>query len=210
MALVVFEQMAIHPSAPSPHIYLSASPEVRLFRASNGQPITVYRHGEPWSGDAEDIGDELRNGDFAVLIEGVSPSSLPDQTADDFAGYSFFPPFYGPDDPTSQGSWGTYVGLYCKDDVDRYSYYENDSIRFSVEVKPNIHLIPDWNRDRAINGTDATWNTNSSPYRFWVNDDSDSGDIAEGDSDIPAKPEVFGGGVALPTIKIRKSTGAAT
>ncbi len=188
MGLVVFKQMVIHPNAPSPHIYLSASPEVRLFRASTRQPIRVYRHGGPWSDETEDIGDELRNGDVAVLVEGISPSLAPSQTADNTVnGWPYIPPYYGVGDPTSQGTWGTYVGLYCKDDVDRYPSLENDMIRFSVEVKPNIHIIPDWNRDRQITEGDKGWNTDFAPFRFWINDDNDAGDIAEGNSDIPGQ-----------------------
>jgi hypothetical protein len=201
MGVVVFEQMIIHSNAPTPHIYLSASPELRLYRASTGEPITFYKHGEPWDGyesiedynlrkpgfDAiEDIGDELRSGELAIFVEGISRSSVPNQTADNVLdGWRFFPPYYGEGDPTSQGSWGTYVGLYCKEDVDRYPAFENDMIRFSVEVRPNIHLVPDWNRDRQIDLADEKESTNGLSFRFWINDDCDNGDIAEGNSDLP-------------------------
>jgi len=208
MGLVVFKQMIIHSNAPTPHIYLSASSELRLYRASGdraGEPITFYKRGEPWDGcesiedynlrkpgfdEVEDIGAELRLGDLAVFVEGISPSSDPNQTADKITspgGFGQYPPFYGRgSNPTSQGSWGTYVGLYCKDDVDRYPAFENDMIRFSVEVRPNIGLIPDWNRDRKIDVDDMGQPTNRL-FRFWVNDDADNGVVADGDSDVPGQ-----------------------
>ncbi|MFA7256541.1 MAG: choice-of-anchor Q domain-containing protein, partial [Kiritimatiellales bacterium] len=225
MGLVVFKQMVIHSNAPTPHIYLSASPDVHLYRASTGQPITFYERGEPWDGSEdiddynqskpgfsgiEDIGNELRSGDLAILVEGIAPSSPPNQTADKVIDEWFgrYPPFYGlPHNPTTQGSWGTYVGLCCKEDEDRYPAFANDMLRFSVEIKPEIHLIPDWNRDRQIDNTDKTWNTNSSPYRFWVNDDSDSGDIAEGDSDIPGQTGSWLPGSRTPNCKDQKVNG---
>jgi len=188
MGLVVFKQMVIHSNAPTPHIYLSASPDIRLYRASTGDPIIFHKHSEAWDSNTEDVGTELRAGELAIFVEGILPSSAPNQTADNVLdGWAFFPPYYGEGDPTTQGSWGTYVGLYCKEDVDRYPAFENDMIRFSVEVKPDIKLISDWNRDRRIDLADKNESINGLPFRFWINDDSDSGDIAEGDSDIPGQ-----------------------
>jgi len=118
MGRVVFKQMIIHSNAPSPQIYLSASPDIRLYRASTGMPITFYNHGESWTNEIEDITDDLRSGDLAILVEGILPSSGPNQTADNYADGQFHPPGYGGIvNPTSQGDWGTYVGLYCKDAV---------------------------------------------------------------------------------------------
>ena len=48
-------------------------------------------------------------------------------------------------------------------------------------------LVPDWNHDRIIDMTDQNQNTNNAPLRFWINDDNDSGDISEGDSDLPGQ-----------------------
>jgi|GEM_PF-1697444 len=48
-------------------------------------------------------------------------------------------------------------------------------------------LVPDWNHDRSIDVTDQNHNTNNAPFRFWINDDNDSGDISEGDSDVPGQ-----------------------
>jgi hypothetical protein len=202
MGMVVFEQIVIHPDAPSPGVYLSATSELRLFSAATGEPIAYHQKGNLWYGanppgplpsigpedpPLNDLFSELKSGELAVLVEGVASHRTPNQTADNPANYSTVPPFYGPADPTTGGEWGTSLGLFFKHASDRYSYFENDFIRFSVEVKPSIHLIPDWNRDRKIDLTDEDESTNRLPFRFWFNDDSDSGDIAEGDSDIPGQ-----------------------
>jgi predicted outer membrane repeat protein len=200
MGLVVFEKMVIHPNAPSPGIYLAATPAVRLFRAANNAPLAFHERGKTWAeegGQLVDLFSELRSGEVAIRVEGVHPSEPPNQTTDGSADNNYFAPYYsrsgngffwvGSSGPTTDGPWGTYVGLYCKAAVDRYPWFENDMIRFSVEVKPPIHLIPDWNRDRKIDLADENESTNNLPFRFWINDDSDSGDIAEDDSDVPGQ-----------------------
>jgi hypothetical protein len=48
-------------------------------------------------------------------------------------------------------------------------------------------LVPDWNHDRSIDMADQNQDTNNAPFRFWINDDNDSGDISEGDSDVPGQ-----------------------
>ena len=48
-------------------------------------------------------------------------------------------------------------------------------------------LIPDWNRDRKIDRTDENESTNNLPFRFWINDDRDDGDIAKDNSDVPGQ-----------------------
>ncbi len=48
-------------------------------------------------------------------------------------------------------------------------------------------LVPDWNRDRTIDMADQNQDMNSAPFRFWINDDHDTGDISEGDSDVPGQ-----------------------
>lgn len=45
-------------------------------------------------------------------------------------------------------------------------------------------LVPDRNRDRVITPDEAY---SATPLRMWVNDDNDSGDISEGDSDVPGQ-----------------------
>lgn len=49
----------------------------------------------------------------------------------------------------------------------------------------NVALVPDWNHDRTIDDSDKNQVTASNPFRFWINDDDDSGDISSGDSDLP-------------------------
>ena len=46
-------------------------------------------------------------------------------------------------------------------------------------------LVPDWNHDRVIDERDFNRATFKNPYRFWINDDTDNGDIASGNSDLP-------------------------
>lgn len=48
-------------------------------------------------------------------------------------------------------------------------------------------LVPDWNHDRTIDMADQNQDTNNAPFRFWINDDNDNGDISEGDSDVPGQ-----------------------
>ncbi len=50
-----------------------------------------------------------------------------------------------------------------------------------------IDMIPDWNHDRKINDQDKNKATSVEPFRFWINDDNDNGDISEGDSDVPGQ-----------------------
>lgn len=73
--------------------------------------------------------------------------------------------------------------------IELYSEYAGEEMcSATLPVQLNkISLIPDWNRDRQINATDIIWNTDASPFRFWINDDNDSGDIAQNDSDVPGQ-----------------------
>jgi len=51
-----------------------------------------------------------------------------------------------------------------------------------------VEIIPNFNRDEAIDLTgskDRGKVTEQKPLRWWINDDSDNGDIASGDSDVP-------------------------
>ena len=76
--------------------------------------------------------------------------------------------------------------------------------RIAVEVQPDpgkpfacrdivrctllkAELVPDWNHDRAIDERDFKRATFKNPYRFWINDDKDDGDVAAGDSDVPGQ-----------------------
>ncbi|MDR1280966.1 MAG: fibronectin type III domain-containing protein, partial [Opitutaceae bacterium] len=49
-------------------------------------------------------------------------------------------------------------------------------------------LLPDANRDGVIDDDDKGQVTAAAPFRFWINDDADKGDVAGDDSDIPDKP----------------------
>lgn len=55
--------------------------------------------------------------------------------------------------------------------------YEPDLVR--------IGLVPDYNHDKQITNEDQILLLSKGPFRFWINDDDDSGDIADGDSDLP-------------------------
>ena len=44
-------------------------------------------------------------------------------------------------------------------------------------------LVPDYNRDREISPAEVSGDT----FRLWINDDADTGDVAEGGSDLPGR-----------------------
>ena len=50
-----------------------------------------------------------------------------------------------------------------------------------------ITLVPDHNRDKTIDGSDRGKVTTATPWRWWINDDKDDGDISDGDKDIPGQ-----------------------
>jgi len=45
----------------------------------------------------------------------------------------------------------------------------------------------DWNRDGKIDAADEGQVTTTTPWRWWINDDKDKGDIGDGESDIPGQ-----------------------
>jgi hypothetical protein len=59
-----------------------------------------------------------------------------------------------------------------------------DAVRCTL-LKASI--VPDWNHDRKIDVMDRDQATAINPFRFWINDDKDDGDVADGDSDVPGK-----------------------
>lgn len=216
VGLVVFEKMVIHPDAPSFGVYLSSTPALRFLRADGGAPLYFYDRAKDagaWldqSGDFAnqdprpvDISGELRIGELAVAVQGVAPSERPRQFVGWGATYYFpydFAPYYGESNPGGFGAFGTHISLFYTEqlrEAPRASptyplvwpspMSKFDTVRFSVQVVPHTAIIPDWNRDRQISSTDETWNTNAAPYRFWINDDDDSGDIAKDDSDVPGQ-----------------------
>ncbi|MCZ7592178.1 MAG: hypothetical protein M5U15_08485 [Kiritimatiellae bacterium] len=60
----------------------------------------------------------------------------------------------------------------------------SDIIEFSVH---DLAIVPDWNRDRSIDALDINQANAANPFRFWLNDDADTGDISEGDSDVSGR-----------------------
>lgn len=76
-----------------------------------------------------------------------------------------------------------------------YSYSDNPADPPSGETwyksvlpgKAMTLLVPDFNHDRVIDGKDRSLISTNGPFRFWINDDADVGDVAEGDSDLPGQ-----------------------
>ena len=58
----------------------------------------------------------------------------------------------------------------------------SDRLKISVI---NPRLVPDWNHNRIIGPEDEARTEAGKPFRFWVNDDDDEGDLARGNSDLP-------------------------
>ena len=59
----------------------------------------------------------------------------------------------------------------------------------SIDLLP-VEVVPDWNRDGKITNVDRGKVSGENPWRFWVNDDDDSGET--GGDDIPvAIPLIF-------------------
>lgn len=63
-------------------------------------------------------------------------------------------------------------------------------------------VVPDRNHDRVIDARDAGVAAMSEPFRFWINDDRDFGDVSDDESDIPGedpsgnfKPNYYNGRV---------------
>ncbi len=46
-------------------------------------------------------------------------------------------------------------------------------------------MTADYNHDRVIDSSEEFQVFAGNPYRFWINDDADNGDVASGDSDVP-------------------------
>lgn len=62
----------------------------------------------------------------------------------------------------------------------------SDSYNWSGTVEQiKAALLVDANRDGSINEQDRHAVTSFNPFRFWINDDKDNGDVADSDSDIP-------------------------
>lgn len=81
--------------------------------------------------------------------------------------------------------WAIYCNPYDgQAEDDPYRGWTIWQIRYEPDML-EVDLVPDWNHDRGITAADEDQATTSNPFRFWVNDDDDSGDVASGDSDLP-------------------------
>ncbi len=80
---------------------------------------------------------------------------------------------------------------YQEDVMLRLAYKDTTGTEFCYD-EVHLHvinptLIPDYNHDRAINTLDENQATPSTPFRFWINDDDDDGDISDGNNDLPGQ-----------------------
>ena len=50
-------------------------------------------------------------------------------------------------------------------------------------LSPKMDLVPDWDRNGVIDDADRDQASESNPFRFWINDDDDSGEV--GNDDVP-------------------------
>ncbi len=64
---------------------------------------------------------------------------------------------------------------------------EHSATSFLTVIK--VDLVPDWNHDRVIDENDRGQATVLNPYRFWINDDKDDGDVASDNSDLPGQSD---------------------
>jgi hypothetical protein len=67
---------------------------------------------------------------------------------------------------------------------------QRDSDEMQRQLAVNIikcDLVPDFNHDKEITDDDKTLLTSSGPFYFWINDDADDGNEADGDSDMPGQ-----------------------
>lgn len=67
-----------------------------------------------------------------------------------------------------------------------------------LDILP-VEIVPDYNRDGLINGEDRGKVTNEKPWRFWINDDDDSGETGGTDISVEydgsAEPDFWGNSV---------------
>lgn len=88
----------------------------------------------------------------------------------------------GPTNLTAGLDYTNFPGVETGEDVtftlDLTTYYK-------IRLKPVIELVPDFNHDRVITEQDYADLIQDGPFRFWINDDSDNGDVSDGSSDVP-------------------------
>lgn len=68
----------------------------------------------------------------------------------------------------------------------------NDVPPIDIYVMDPRKLVPDYDRDGVIDEADRLRAETNEPFRFWVNDDDDLGDIALDGSDVPGQGGLFG------------------
>jgi hypothetical protein len=88
--------------------------------------------------------------------------------------------------------WTLYLEMirFDADDSIRIDWSSDGGTRWRAMERIDLRatkmdLVPDWNHDRVIDDADLNQTTTNNPFRFWINDDNDVGDIAEDDSDLP-------------------------
>lgn len=77
----------------------------------------------------------------------------------------------------------------------RYTDPQTGASRQTAFVLVAPVLVPDWNRDGSIDRTDQLLSDSGRPWRFWVNDDDDDGDLARSSGDDLPASAVPGGRV---------------
>lgn len=77
--------------------------------------------------------------------------------------------FTWPDFAYPNGARGTHSGHWLS-----FSGFTNSVV--------TMNLVPDWNHDREVSAADAEQASVGGPFRFWINDDDDAGDVANEDT----------------------------
>lgn len=76
-------------------------------------------------------------------------------------------------------------GLFGEFDVDMYDVFPGDGKVAAIYVLGLPKVVPDYNRDGRIDQDDAAAQAAGREFRFWINDDNDSGDINDIKNDVP-------------------------
>ena len=85
----------------------------------------------------------------------------------------------GPDSPLERE---TYPGSGTSTDA-RYQFDTTAYYRLGLTPR----LVPDFNHDKQISGDDGALLATHGSFHFWINDDADDGNEADGDSDMPGQ-----------------------
>lgn len=76
-------------------------------------------------------------------------------------------------------------GLFGEFDVDMYDVFPGDGKVAAIYVLGLPKVVPDYNRDGRIDQDDEAAQAAGREFRFWINDDNDSGDINDIKNDVP-------------------------